>query len=137
MNTSVIFVESRFLGRRIVKNISGMRISKNINLFLQNSALQWESEESFIDGMTLFSQEAEKTVNRNQNKKVECAETFKVVRERSSGRNIFEAEKSIINVDKEGNDTNTNTGLKWNLFVTNGNICGYFHTCLVFTTCMW
>ena len=114
MNTSVIFVESRFLGRRIVKNISGMRIAKNINLFLQNSALQWESEESFIDGMTLFSQEAEKTVNRNQNKKVECAETFKVVRERSSGRNIFEAEKSIINVDKEGNDTNTNTGLKWN-----------------------
>ena len=91
-----------------------MRISKNINLFLQNSALQWESEESFIDGMTLFSQEAEKTVNRNQNKKVECAETFKIVRERSSGRNIFEAEKSIINVDKEGNDTNTNTGLKWN-----------------------
>ena len=101
-----------------MKNISGMRILKNINLFLQKSALLWESEEAFIEWMTLSSQEAKKQTVETK-KKVECAETFKVdslssLRERSTGRNIFEAEKSIINVDKEGNDTNTNTGLKWN-----------------------
>ena len=60
-----------------MKNISGMRILKNINLFLQKSALLWESEEAFIEWMTLSSQEAKKQTVETK-KKVECAETFKV-----------------------------------------------------------
>ena len=72
---------------------------------------KWEAELTFIDGLTFFSEEDREkhALKQTENKKVESpevpvesGETFKIIRERSSGRNIFEAEKSVFTLNQEG-----------------------------------
>ena len=73
---------------------------------------KWEADQTFIDGLTFFSEEdrVKYALEQTENKKVESqempesGETFKVVREKSSGRNIFEAERSVFTLNQEGGE---------------------------------
>ena len=73
---------------------------------------QWEAEQIHIDGLTFFNEEDKEkhTLKQKENKKGESpgetdsGETFKLVRERSSGPNIFEAERTVLTLNQEGGE---------------------------------
>lgn len=116
---------------------------------------KWEAEQAFIDGLTFFSEEDREkhALKQTEHKKVEShgmpksGETFKLVREKSSGPNIFEAERSVFTLNQEGSEPKKSCFPTHVWFFSHvcgkyhilhrDQLCGFNHTGLFYCTYVW